>query len=203
MVQLSLHIYSSPLRCLAQEDVREACRAAGNGVAELVRAHLRGLPGRGFWRDAADATRVAEDGQEVEVWIEKRGLALQLYGGTVLPGKGMSSFTPGRPTRLLALPTSREVTEAPGRYGPLVFVPLRRGHLRGLLLPGVEGVARRSGKRHRKGDSVLRAAAGAAPLFRLVDQTRHLPHPFILPPQLLLRRRAASEVAQFLRVWQD
>jgi len=199
MVWLSFQVFASPLRRLGQEDVRGACRAAGNGVAELVRAHLRGLPGRGFWRDAADATRVAEVGEDVEVWIERRGVGLQFYGGTVLPGRGMSSFT-GRPTRLLAIPTSREVSEAPGRYGPLVFVPLRRGHLRGLLLPGVEGVARRSGRRHRRGDSVLRAAAGAAPLFRLVDQTHHVPHAFVLPPQLLLHRRAVGEVARFLRV---
>lgn len=198
MIQLFVSVGLLRLARLGARELQEACVAAGNGVAERVRAHFRALPGARFWQEAADATRVVSGGRGVEVWVEKRGVALQWRGGVVLPGRGRSSAT-GAPTRLLAIPAVRGVSEAPGRYAPLVFVPVRgRGHVRGLLLPGVAGVARRSGRRHRRGEPIVRAQAGAQPLFRLVDRTSHRPHPDVLPGLGVLRAAAAHDVGRYV-----
>lgn len=199
MIQLFVSVGLVRLVRWGARELREACRAAGNGVAERVRAHFRALPGERFWQEAADATRVVSGGREVEVWVEKRGVALQWRGGVVTPGKGVSSAT-GRPTKTLAIPTRRGMSEMPGRYAPLVCIPLKRGHLRALLLPGEPGVARRSGKKRPKGAPLIRPQSGASPLFRLVDQTTHSPHPNILPGVEELHAVAARQAARYMNL---
>lgn len=200
MIQLSLKMNLPALCRLEPQDRREACKAAGNGAAERVRERFRSLPGRRFWQEAADATRVETGGRDIEVWVEKRGVALQRRGGVVLPGKGVSSAT-GEATKLLSIPAGKGITESPGRYAPLVFVPVKKGHLRGLLLPGENGVAKRKGKRHKKGETVVRAKAGAEPLFRLVDKTTHRPHPEVLPSTEELHAAAAKNAARYIEIF--
>lgn len=200
MIQLSIKINIPGLCRLEPDGLRQACRAAGNGVAEQVRRHFRALPGERFWNEAADATRVEESGRDIEVWVEKRGVALQLHGGAVLPGKGVSSAT-GAPTRCLAIPASKGITEMPGRYAPLAFIPIRKGHLRGLLLPGETGEAKRRGRKHKKGESIIRAKHGEEPLFRLVDKTTHAPHPEVLPGMDRLRAAAARKAARYMELF--
>lgn len=147
-------------------------RSMGTELAQAVREHFSARPGRRYWAEAADAT-LSNPAVAGEVEVRQRGVALHLFGGTVLPGKG-KSYSSGKPTRLLAIPADGSARgRTPSYYGPggLVFVPVKKGypHLRGVL---VEANSQK-GKGRQAGRTVL---------FRLVDSVTIPANRAVLPP---------------------
>jgi len=78
---------------------RELAQAAARGAENLIKSHLRsrdssrptpgnGMPRSGYWADAADSTHTV--GNVVE--IDKEGVALHYFGGTVRPTGGKKAL---------------------------------------------------------------------------------------------------------------
>lgn len=88
----------SPARLPDGMTSRTLSLADDEGVQVSVVRHLRrrnstasrrsGFPQSGYWLDAAASTRTAPAGDAAEVTVEKEGVALHYYGGTVYPVKG-------------------------------------------------------------------------------------------------------------------
>lgn len=74
-----------------------AADAAGRAVSNLIIDHLRkknansvhpaGFPKSDYWADAADSVTTEVVGGKAVVTVQKEGVALHYYGGTVLPKK--------------------------------------------------------------------------------------------------------------------
>lgn len=199
MLTLKLRIPKLPIPCrMAADDERDISKAAAEQVRGAVMRHFLTLGGRQYWGQAAAKTVTEARGREVFVNICQRGVALRYRGGVVLPGKGASSVT-GAPTKLLSIPASESVNNAPGWYKPLVFIPVKKGHLRGLLFPGEAGVAKRSGKKRKKGSAMVRTKEGAPPYFRLVDRTIHQANPQALPSMAEMQDAAAKGARMLIK----
>ena len=133
---------------------------AAAGVERRWREHLReryvsrDRDGVDFWADAARSVASEVTGSGAVVRVSQLGLRLRYEGGTVLPGKGISSYT-GRPTRALAIPSGRVPVRdgrriSPGEAGPLVFVKARGGEVVGYLIAGeIAGVISRGKNKGR------------------------------------------------------
>lgn len=88
---------------LSAEQLNSVNSAAAHAVASLVRSHLHNLPGKSFYKQAADSVSVTSHLNSYSVTISQPGIALQFFGGTVRPSGRISSVT-GRPTRALLIP---------------------------------------------------------------------------------------------------
>lgn len=87
----------------------------------------------GFWADAARNVQVPQiEGDNIAIGINKLGLRLRYYGGTVTPGKSLSWKT-GKPTQWLSIPAvadaygkrTQEFDFSAGGVGNLHFVFFR------------------------------------------------------------------------------
>ncbi|MCW1926290.1 hypothetical protein OKA05_27295 [Luteolibacter arcticus] len=93
-----------------------------------------------FWADVAGSVSSEVSGSGAVVKVSELGVRLRYEGGTLTPGKGISSYT-GRATRALAIPSERVPVRggrriAPGETGPLAFVKARGGEVVGYLFEG-------------------------------------------------------------------
>ena len=98
----------SPARLPDGMTSRTLSLAAAQGVQVSVVRHLRrrhstasrraGFPQSGYWLDAAASTTTAPAGDSAEVTVEKEGVALHYYGGTVHPVKGKALAIPIDPS---------------------------------------------------------------------------------------------------------
>ena len=187
MISLSVNIEGDArLALLEPKDLQRLTRHAGTKVQQAVKENFKSLPGERFYKDAADATRLEMQGDAALISVEHRGVRLRwkgsgdLPGGVVKAGKGSSSHT-GKPTRLLAIPVKKRM-EAPGRYKPLAFEPIKnRPHLKGILLEGVEKTATRKYKDKPAGRAIIVPKPNGQLMFRLVDETEHTPNPRVIP----------------------
>lgn len=125
---------------------QEAAEAAALGVSELVIQHLRdkndaspppdGFPKTDYYADAADSVTTQVSGGKAVVSIEKEGVALHYYGGTVLPKK-----------KALAIPIDPSVAGIwPSEYGGEMFVVWPKGKNSGLLVGSDANDADKIGK---------------------------------------------------------
>lgn len=195
---ISLNVTLTGMDCLKLDAtaLQGLCKAAANEVQITMQDNFDSLGGQEFWGRASDATTVQTQGELAVVGVRLPGVRLQWLGGTVLPGKRPSSKT-GKPTRLLAIPTSKAISEAPNAYGMLAFVPVEgRPHLKGLLIPG-EPVTIKRGK--RKGEQRIAPLKNGTPLFNLVDRTEHDPHPEVIPSPSELKAAARKGSRSYLR----
>lgn len=200
MIQLDIQVpHLRGLLEIGGQEQRDVAEQAAIGVRNLVRKHFSGLGGESFWNEAASHTRVEEEGDGYAVTVRHRGVALQRYGGVVLPGKTKSTYT-GEPTKLLAIPAEKSVEEAPNAYGILAFVPVKGGGLlRGLLIPGEVGIAKHKYKDKPAGRRIVRPQKDAEPYFHLVTKTVHQPNPAVLPTDAELAAAAADYAADELQ----
>ena len=174
--------------------------AMAQGVEGEVKDHLRGLnsrsPNTGYYGRAADSTEVQADEDGGVVRITERGMALHYYGGRVVPGKGISSFT-GEPTKSLAIPTEdvprsgREGRKGPREMGILAFLPSKRPGTVGVLVEGVEVKKKDGGTRTVRKD-------GGKLLFVLRSWTDHPEDPTVLPSISDMIRAAMGGAKEFL-----
>lgn len=198
---------------LAMENSLGIHEAMAAGVEMTVGEHLRGLnsrsPNTDFYAAAARGVETEADDRRALVRVPKLGFALRYHGGTVEPGKSISSHT-GELTRALAIPTDRVPVVGPpdGRHrqrprdaGLLAFVPARnKDHTIGYLVQGEEKVATRG---PRKGQTRVVPLAGGALLYVLTDQASHDPDPGVLPDGAVLAESAASAAADYLESFTD
>lgn len=201
MIELMFKIEGSvPERLLRETDVEQLNERAARKMQRAVVENFEGLGGERFYKDAARATRLERHGAEAEVRVEHRGVRLRWKGGTVKPGAGVSSHT-GKPTKLLAIPAKKRM-EAPGRYLPLFFMPVKgRSHLRGLLLEGEEKTAAKKWKDKPAGRAVIVPKKNGAVMFRLVDETEHAPNPRVIPARSVLGELAQRDMLGALRLF--
>lgn len=196
MISLSIKLTGTQCLTLDATALKGLCKAAANEVQTTMQDNFDSLGGREFWGRAADATTVETQGELAVVGVRLPGVRLQWLGGTVTPGKRPSSKT-GKPTKLLSIPTSKAISEAPNAYGMLAFVPVKgRPHLQGLLIPG-EPVTIKRGK--RKGEQRVAPLKDGKPLFDLVDRTEHDPHPEVIPSPADLKAAARKGSRSYLR----
>ena len=155
------------------------------------------MPGERFYKDAAEATRLEMQGDAALISVAHHGVRLRWKGGVVTPGRGTSSHT-GKPTRLLAIPVKKRM-EAPGRYKPLAFEPIKkRPHLKGILLEGEEKTASRKYKDKPAGRAIIVPKPNGQLMFRLVDATEHSPNPRVMPTVEVLSEVAGATVRRTL-----
>ncbi len=200
MISLSIKLTGTQCLTLDATALQGLCKAAANEVQITMQDNFDSLGGREFWGRASDATTVEMQGELAVVGVRQPGVRLQWLGTKkgqpILPGKRPSSKT-GQPTKLLAIPCSKAITEAPNAYGMLAFELVKNsGHTKGLLFPG-ESVTIKRGK--RKGQQRVAPIKDAAPLFRLVDQTEHDPHPEVIPSENELKDAARRGSKSYLR----
>lgn len=196
MISLNVNITGTDCLKLDATALQGLCKAAANEVQITMQDNFDSLGGREFWSRASDATTVETQGELAVVGVRLPGVRLQWLGGTVLPGKRPSSKT-GKPTKLLAIPCSKAISEAPNAYGMLAFVPVKgRPHLKGLLIPG-EPVTIKRGK--RKGEQRVAPLKDGKPLFNLVDRTEHDPHPEVIPSSTELKAAVRKGSRSYLR----
>lgn len=200
MIELMVKIVGEiPKRLLREQDVERLNARAAGKMQRAVVENFESLGGERFYKDAADATRLERHGAEAEIRVEHRGVRLRWKGGVVKPGAGVSSHT-GRATKLLAIPGKKRM-EAPGRYRPLFFMPVKgRPHLRGLLLEGEEKVAERKWKDKPAGRAVIEPKKNGAVMFRLVDETEHAVNPRVMPARSVLGELAQRDMLGALRI---
>lgn len=200
MIELMVKIVGEiPKRLLREQDVEQLNARAAEKMQRAVVENFESLGGERFYKDAADATRLERHGAEAEIRVEHRGVRLRWKGGVVKPGAGVSSHT-GRATKLLAIPGKKRM-EAPGRYRPLFFMPVKgRPHLRGLLLEGEEKVAERKWKDKPAGRAVIEPKKNGAVMFRLVDETEHAANPRVMPARSVLGELAQRDMLGALRI---
>lgn len=198
MISLSVNIEGDARISLPEpKDLQRLTRHAGTKVQQAVKKNFESLPGERFYKDAAEATRLEMQGDAALISVAHQGVRLRWKGGVVTPGRGTSSYT-GKPTRLLAIPTAKRM-EAPGRYKPLAFEPIKnRPHLKGILLEGEEKTATRKYKDKPAGRAIIVPKPNGQLMFRLVDETEHAPNPRVLPTLEVLSEVAGEAVRRTL-----
>lgn len=187
-------------QALADKEVLHTAMAAG--VETSVRAHLRSInsrsPNSDYYSKAARSVEVEADASHALVRVPRTGMALHYYGGQVLPGKSISSFT-GKPTVALAIPTDNvpRQGEENERASPremgilafiLAFIPARnRPGSVGYL---VEGEEKQITRGPRKGGRRIVPKKGGQLLFVLRSWTDHDPDESVLPSLIALQTAA-------------
>lgn len=217
MIHLFFNTKVGEVKGLLPDELRQMRRNAADGVLEHTRNHLLALPGKSFYRDAAQSLERVSTAQDDEVRITQRGVALQHYGGTVEPGKGLSSKT-GKPTKFLAIPSALAKGKSPRLFQDLSYVPVKNGGKVAALLMRVPEAARTTAdKAHKQklkehARKVKKAAKGgqSAPprpvrekpkpqlYFTLVSSATIKPHPNVLPKQVKLHHAAREGALDYL-----
>lgn len=157
MVELKISLSGAISLSRLNEKTQANARMNGaTAIKNLIRDNFVKRGGHSFWAEAANATRVKQEGNDVAVWVEHTGVHLRWKGGTVLPGKNKSSHT-GEDTKLLSLPADKKTKHSsPIFHSPLFFLSLKkRGHLKALLIEGKEIIAEKKYKDKPAGRVIL------------------------------------------------
>ena len=190
-------------------------RVMGRSIAQTLKEHFYDLDAKRanamggkrthFYADAAKGVqqpRIESDGLAVDV--NKLGLRLRYFGGTVRPGKSKSWKT-GRPTQWLAVPASvdaygrrtQEFDFSAGGAGNLRFVFFRPG-LAGLV-ENLSTVITRTNKGVYK---PVRSTIGAV-VFWLKKSLTYKADPSVFPEERKMTGPAFSAAGQYLgRLWE-
>lgn len=134
---------SALIRSCKDRTALHEAMAAGveKNVSEHLLAKNSNSPNSDFYASASKSTEVKADEAGALVLITKRGMALRYYGGRVLPGKTISSFT-GKRTTSLAIPSDdvpmagKEGRKGPREMGILAFIPSKKSGTVGVLVEG-------------------------------------------------------------------
>mgnify|MGYP001571675777 CR=1 FL=1 len=180
----------------------ELLRAAGDGVAVLLRKHFIGLektrPNRlggarthFYGKVQASVQQPVVSGNAADVSIDRVGIAQRYFGGPIEAGHGISSKT-GKPTEFLTVPARAETHGKTAKAFPhLEFRPTRRG---GMLVEMLRTVSRitRAGRRRV-------SIVGGLVMFWLVRRLVQKPDPTVLPTDADLLQAAETSAAGWLQ----
>jgi hypothetical protein len=179
--------------------------AMAEGVADVTRQHLteKYLPkdedGLDFWADVLRSVEATADDSGANVTLEQLGLRLRYRGGTVTPGKSISSYT-GKLTRALAIPTRRVGVEngrrkPPALSGLLAFVRGGRGSdVIGYLFEGTQQGTISRGRNKGK----PRIVESGTLLYTLKLKQTTQADPDILPADDILTSAAVDAIAALI-----
>lgn len=169
-----------------------------------LKAHLLKLksrsPNTGYYGKAAAGVNSRSDEKAATLIIHMPGIALRRFGGTVTPGRTISSKT-GQPTKAIALPTKHvpvinQNRALPKDFPNLAFVPNRKGgDTTGYLVEGEQRIAKR-GK--RKWQYITVAKKDGNMLFVLRKKTTHQEDPTVLPSDAEFKAVAAQAIRNLL-----
>lgn len=185
-----------------EELANRAAENAAEQVRELFQDNFTRRGGKSYWLQAADSVQTeGSGGGRRAVCVYQRGVRLQWLGKKdpgVLPGATASTLT-GAPTKYISIPgPANGGRKAANAFGKLLFQPVKnKGRLAGLLFPATEGTAKRKRKDQPAGRVVLRKAGNAA-AFYLLTETRHRPHPDVLPTMEAINRTAEEAMRETL-----
>ncbi len=178
-------------------------QGAAYNILRAVKDNFMSLGGRSYYADAADATDIVVNDTSATVTVSHVGVRLRwlgsdkALGGPLRPGKGISSYT-GQPTKLLAIPAQRSITEAPSAYGNLQYVPLP-GHSKikaMLIIPAKpKSGAAKAGKRRKGGRREQKKPTVA---YWLASHTDHPANPKVMPTDDQLRKAAEQGAIDYL-----
>lgn len=192
----------------AVTDAQGLHEAMAGAVELTVGDHLQALnsrsPNTDYYASAARGVETEASKERALIRIPKLGYPLRYYGGTVSPGKSISSHT-GKLTTALALPTDDVPVVGPqdGRHrqrpadaGLLAFLPARNSTKSvGYLLEGEEKVITR-GK--RKGKTRIAIKPGGKLLYVLAKEAVHQADESVLPTNATMTEAAAGAVSDYL-----
>lgn len=191
----------------ALRDTDKLTEAIGTALVAETKQHLRDFsashPNRlggkrtHFIARAAQATFYRPVPGGLELVNNFLGLALRYYGGTVVPGKGISSYS-GQPTKWLTMPA---IAQAYGRrareFSNLRFVEFKKGKLAALVEEKSGATDSRTGKgikgRSRKKGSRARV------FYWLLKSMTIAPNRSLLPLNKELRRTARLTTTAYVR----
>ncbi len=181
---------------LSDNERRAVGESAGAGVRQAVRENFYSR-GKHFYMRAADATdlQVTSSGEAL-VLVRQVGVHLRWKGGVVTPRQGNTSSKTGQQVKLLAIPLGGQ-KKSPGFYrGVLAFLPIKgRPKLKGLLVQGRKGKAKRKYKNKPAGRAIIRKAKDAKAIFALVTSTTHSPDETVIPKPGALHEAACAGAA--------
>ena len=178
-------------------------RGAANLILRLVKDNFMSLGGRSYYAEAADATDIIVNDTSATVTVSHVGVRLRwlgsdkALGGPLRPGKGISSYT-GQPTKLLAIPAQRSITEAPSAYSNLQYVPLPgRPKIKAMLIIPAKpkSGAAKAGKRRKGGRREQKKPTIA---YWLASHTDHPANPKVMPTDDQLRKAAEQGAIDYL-----
>lgn len=167
---------------VSPEQIAACNKGAANNILRLVKENFLSLGGRYYWGNAAKSTLTQADDKSASVSVYQRGVRLRWQGGTVQAGASISSHT-GRPTKYLAIPASDDITEHPGFYAGLKFIPINKGKLGGILATLDD-----KGKVSKK-------------FFSLVSSTTHQPNPAVMPPAQAMQAELSKAAGSTIQIF--
>lgn len=184
--------------------LHDAIRAEAEAT---VKSHLLNLnsrsPNTGYYSLAAAGVNSAFDTQFATIIIQQPGIGLRRRGGTVTPGRNISTKT-GKPTTSIALPTKHvpiinKNRSRPGDMPLLAFVPNRKGgDTTGYLVEGEKRIAKR-GK--SKGQYIVVAKKDGNMMYVLRKKTEHQEDPSVLPSDEELKAVAVKAIQDLLETF--
>ena len=201
-----------------------AARAITNLVRESLFTYGQQNPNQlggtrtNFFGDAAKATNSKVSTDQVLVQINHIGIRLQILGGIIKPGRGISKWT-GKPTRMLTIPASAEAhgyraaefdnlvmlwrEDGAGKFRPYALAESGDGQRSGKELTDVRKKMQRDRKKWIKqgkpSHEPHKATAGPFNIiFWLVGQATIKPHPDILPKTEEMIGAALKALEEFL-----
>jgi len=179
-------------------------RLESDGIHHRTADRL-GADHSGYWADAARSVQVPRiEGDSIAIPINKLGLRLRYYGGTVKPGKGISWKT-GKPTQWLSVPAvasaygtrTQEFDFSAGGLGNLRFVYFR---------PDLAALVERLAsviKKTRNGVYKHVASTIGTVIFWLKKSITHQPDPSVLPTDAeMLEAAEEAGQEQLLNIWE-
>lgn len=175
----------------------------GNEVKRHIRTHKESK-NTGWWGMAANSVVNEATNDHAIVRIRQRGVALQLYGGTVEKKQGGPNLA--LPTNNVPVMFRKRLAPRDPAMIPLAFIPAKSkgGETVGYLVTGAEKTRKRDTKKGAKGTKYFTAAPkGQGDLmYVLRKRTHHKPHPDVIPSDekitltALLATKAYLDAAQ-------
>ncbi len=191
----------------ALRDTAKLTEAIGTALVAETKQHLRDwsnshpnrLGGKRtrFIARAAQATFYRPVPGGLELVNNFLGLALRYYGGTVVPGKGISSYS-GEPTKWLTMPA---IAQAYGRrareFNNLRFVEFKKGKLAALVEEKAGATDSRTGKAIKGRGRGKKAKPRV--FYWLLKSMTIAPNRSLLPLNKELRRTARLTTTAYVR----
>ncbi|MCW1913728.1 hypothetical protein OJ996_09090 [Luteolibacter sp. GHJ8] len=177
----------------------------GEAVAALARQRIHDRyvveeTRTNFWERVQNSIESEADENGATITYNELGIGLRYRGGTVTPGKSISTFT-GKLTRALAIPSDKvplvnKRPVAPRYAGLLAFLrSTTRGDTVGVLVEGQQKVITRG---PNKGKTRIVPKPGGDLLYVLKKMTRHRPDPQILPDESAIQAAGQAAIQRLL-----
>lgn len=211
MISLTVNIENAVSGALEKyrevlEDKAMLHDAIRSAAEDMVKAHLLALnsrsPNTDYYAEAARGVNSMATADAATIIIQKQGIGLRRWGGTVTPGRNTSSKT-GQATKAISLPTKHVPITNKNRARPkdmlLAYIPNRKGgDTSGYL---VEGEQRTAKKGKRKGQYITVPKPSGRMMYVLRKRTTHAADQAVLPSDDELQAVAVQAIRDLLSTY--